>query len=45
MIKFRLANIEDELAKLKVFEGRKPQTAEFEIKGVFAILGASHCGG
>lgn len=45
MNKIRIANIEKELIKLKVLEGRTPHTSEEELEGVFATLGIFDTGG
>ena len=45
MKKIRVANIEEELSKLRILEGRTPNTTEAEAEGVFAKLGEFDSGG
>ena len=45
MKKIRVANIEEQLSKLRILEGRTPNTTEAEAEGVFAKLGEFDSGG
>ena len=45
MNKIRVANIEEELSKLKILDGRTPHTTEEEAEKAFASLGSFDTGG
>lgn len=45
MNKIKVVSIKKELSKLKILNGRTPQTSEEEMEGVFATLGTFDTGG